>query len=97
MKKFGLLLSVLVLAFALERPARVRWAAAAVGLLMAVPNLWLDPGVPRALAVIPAAVAACLLQAELCLFFVLPAWRLACALAAHLWLRVRLLLHRLDA
>jgi hypothetical protein len=89
--------AVLVLAFALERPALGAVGRGGGRLLMAVPNLWLDPGPWKALAVVPAAVMACLLQAELCLFFVLPAWRLACALAAHLRIRLRLLLHRLDA
>lgn len=92
--------AVVTLAFALARPGRVRVAAALVGLLMAVPNLLAAPDDGpwwRALAPFPAAVAACLLQAELCLVFLLPAWRLARALASHARLRLRLLRRRLDA
>lgn len=92
--------AVMALAFALARPGRVRVAAALAGLLMAVPNLLAAPDDGpwwRALAPFPAAVAACLLQAELCLVFLLPAWRLARALAYHARLRLRLLLRRLDA
>ncbi len=55
------------------------------------------PCLAAILGLVPAAVAACLLQAELCLVFLLPAYRLAVALAAHLVLYLRVLHHRLDA
>jgi hypothetical protein len=59
---------VLALAFGLRRPWHVRVGSAAIGVLMAA------PGIPTSahplaaiLGLVPAAVAACLLQAELCL------------------------------
>jgi hypothetical protein len=90
--------AVLVLAFSLRRPWRVRGGSAAVGLLMALPGVVVSAHpLPAALLLAPAAVAACLLQAELCLAFLLPACELAVALAVHLVLRLRLLLRRLAA
>ena len=89
---------VLALAFGLRRPWHVRVGSAAIEVLMAA------PGIPTSahplaaiLSLVPAAVAACLLQAELCLVLLLPACRLAVALAAHLVLHLRVLRHRLAA
>ncbi len=49
------------------------------------------------ISLVPAATAACLLQAELCLVFLVPACRLAAALAAHSVLYLRVLWQRLAS
>ena len=89
---------VLALAFGLRRPWHVRAGSAAMGVLMAAPGI-LTSAHPLAaiLGLVPAAVAACLLQAELCLVFLVPACRLAAALAAHSVLYLRVLWQRLAS
>jgi hypothetical protein len=73
----------LALAFALQRPARVRLAGGLVGALHAAPDLAAAADGPFVAAlVLAAALGAGLLLAEICVHFVLPAWRLATALAA---------------
>ena len=89
---------VLALAFGLRRPWRVRAGSAVLGVFMAAPG-FLTSAYPLAaiISLVPAAVAACLLQAELCLVFLLPACRLAAALTAHSVLYLRVLWQRLAS
>ena len=88
---------VLVAACTLTRAIQARLAAAAIGTLMAAPQLVQGLEPVRGVLVLLAAIAACLLQAELYLHLVLPAWRLARALTVWLLLWVRVILVRVLA
>ncbi len=89
---------VLALAFGLRRPWRVRTGSAVLGVFMAAPGLITSAHLLTAIiSLVPAAIAACLLQAELCLVLLLPTCRLAAALAAHSVLYLRVLWQRLAS
>jgi hypothetical protein len=88
---------VLLAACTLARAAHARLAAAAVGTAMAAPQLMHGPEAVAGALLLIASVAACLLQAEIYLHIVLPAWRLACALLAWMLVWVRVILARLLA
>jgi hypothetical protein len=76
---------VLSLAFLLPRPGQLRLAAALLGLVLALPELVPLPPLAEAALTGLGAMAATLLHAELALFFVLPACRLAQRLLKASW------------
>ncbi len=86
---------VLLAACLLARAVQARLAAAAVGTVMAAPQLAHGPEPMVGALLLAASVAACLLQAEIYLHILLPAWRLAQAVLGWLLVWARVVLVRL--
>lgn len=88
---------VLLATCVVARPVHARLAAALVGTLMAAPQLLPEPEPLTGGLVLLAAISACLLQAEIYLHLLLPAWRLTRAVLTWLLVWARVILARLLA